>query len=747
MTLTTAEQIPTHPQPSPRLRVVLPLLIFLLALAARLVPGARTIDDSFITYRYARNILAGQGMVYNPGERVLGTTTPLYTALMVLGGALSGGTAAPFAQIAMLLNAFADGVVCLLLYRMGNRLGFKFAGLGAALAWAIAPYSVTFAIGGLETSLFVLLLVGTACAHLEERHILAVFLAALALLTRPDALIFIGPLAIDRLWQVVMEKRRNELSLPRLLVELLVFLLPTLIWVIFSTLYFGSPLPHSMAAKALAYRLSAESGFIRLLQHYATPFLEEATFGIPAIAVGLFLYPFLYLVGSRRAFSQDRRIWPWLAYPWLYFAIFSLANPLIFRWYMTPPLPAYYLFILAGLEGLILSFASSRSSKTGQPAEDAVRPLPLSAKLVILVLVVLAPTLLAAARLAHSPRSWAGPPCPRDGLVQARAALQPGCRDFSAADRRLSRRRANPRRRRCGRPGFYHRGPHPRYRRLELASVHQLLSARPGLLCHQLCHPASAHPGCQTRLHRHLGGLRAPRAAQIAAFLAAIRYTPEDPHRYLWQRRPADPGAQSPMTHLSPAAADQSTASGLRKRLQVYLPWAIWPLLAILTALALWDVASVPFHPDESTYLYMSSDFDLLLTDPLSLAWTPDQVGNWRTHLRIVDAPLVRYLLGLGRNLAGLPALPVDWSWMKSWEENQAAGALPSPQLLASGRLALALLLPFSLGMIYKIGSRLHGPLTGLLAALLLGSNALLLLHDRRAMANRCSLSACSLRC
>jgi len=386
---------PDHSSKLPsRLAAILPWAIFLLALIARLLPGARTIDDSYITYRYARNILAGQGFVYNPGERVLGTTTPLYTALMVLSGALTGGVNAPFPQIALLLNALADGVVCLLLLRIGKRLGFQFAGLGAALVWAIAPFSVTFAIGGLETSLFVLLLVGTASAHLEDRHNLTMLLAALALLTRPDALIFIGPLALDRLWQVIQLQRQKLLSVRHLLVELLVFLIPTVSWMIFAYLYFGSPIPHSLAAKTLAYRLSPESGFIRLLQHYATPFLEQLTFGIPWIGVGLVLYPFLYLVGGRRALQQNRRIWPFLVYPWLYFIVFSLANPLIFRWYMTPPLPPYYLFILGGVETLVLSIAGARARKTGDLHQTGAPPLGQAARLVMIILVVLVPTLL-----------------------------------------------------------------------------------------------------------------------------------------------------------------------------------------------------------------------------------------------------------------------------------------------------------------------------------------------------------------
>ena len=41
-------------------------------------------DDPFITYRYAENLAQGKGFVYNPGERVLSTTTPLFTLLLAL---------------------------------------------------------------------------------------------------------------------------------------------------------------------------------------------------------------------------------------------------------------------------------------------------------------------------------------------------------------------------------------------------------------------------------------------------------------------------------------------------------------------------------------------------------------------------------------------------------------------------------------------------------------------------------------
>src|SRR5512135_873184 len=44
------------------------------------------LDDPFITYRYALNLIGGNGFVYNAGERVLSTTTPLYALFLAAVG-------------------------------------------------------------------------------------------------------------------------------------------------------------------------------------------------------------------------------------------------------------------------------------------------------------------------------------------------------------------------------------------------------------------------------------------------------------------------------------------------------------------------------------------------------------------------------------------------------------------------------------------------------------------------------------
>jgi hypothetical protein len=100
-------------------------LIPLLAIALRLIPGARTVDDAFITFRYAQNLIAGNGLVYNPGEWVLGTTTPLYAVLLAAIGSITGGIQAPYPEIAVVISAIADAMSCLIIIRLSTNLGYR----------------------------------------------------------------------------------------------------------------------------------------------------------------------------------------------------------------------------------------------------------------------------------------------------------------------------------------------------------------------------------------------------------------------------------------------------------------------------------------------------------------------------------------------------------------------------------------------------------------------------------------------
>jgi hypothetical protein len=386
---------------------LIPILIIALAIIARLIPGTRTIDDAFITFRYAQNLLAGSGLVFNPGEQVLGTTTPLYALLMAALALPLGGTGAPFPALALVVNTLADAATCLLLWQIGKRLVSDRSGLIAALVWAVAPYSVTFAIGGLETSMVVFLLTLTVWAYLTDRLVLTALSGAFSLLVRPDALILVGPLILDRFWRAFHEPRK-----PIRRGELLVFLIPLALWGAIATIYFGSPLPHSIMAKLAVYRLQPWDSLIRLLQHYATPFNESLWGGSLLIGIGLVLYPVLFIIGARRALKVDNHVLAWILYPWLYFLAFSLPNPLLFRWYLTPPLPSLIFFILLGLETVLMAILRTRGT------DSCSHPSRPGWKQVLITLVMLLPLVSTLNAWELHPDHGANRPAPKMAFIK-----------------------------------------------------------------------------------------------------------------------------------------------------------------------------------------------------------------------------------------------------------------------------------------------------------------------------------------
>ncbi|MEA3339987.1 MAG: hypothetical protein U9R15_08480 [Chloroflexota bacterium] len=340
-------------------------VLLVVAVLARLLPGERMVDDAYITFRYARNLVAGRGFVYNPGEWVLGTTTPLYT-LLLAGLSLATGSR-DFAALALAVNALAGAASVGLLYGLGKRFVRREApAVAAALLWAIAPHSVTFAVGGMETDLTIALLLAAAYTHATKRsRALAVF-SALALLARPDTAILLGLLWLDQFRLVGRGLRpmpRDQLGevsdqCPRWSPfatrhipwrEGLIALALLAPWLVFGALAFGSPLTGSIAAKSVTYRLNPAEGLVRLIQHYSNPFFGDALLGPAWHLIGFVVYLLLCGLGGLRAIRRDRRAWPLLAYPYLYLAVFAAANPLIFRWYLSPPLPFYFLLIFAGV--------------------------------------------------------------------------------------------------------------------------------------------------------------------------------------------------------------------------------------------------------------------------------------------------------------------------------------------------------------------------------------------------------------
>jgi hypothetical protein len=164
------------------------------------------LDDSWIHLQFARNLAAGRGLSYNPGELVTGSTAPLWTALLALMTALPGSTLA-WAQLlgALLYLAGVDAA-----WRLARELGLG-RGL-AALAGALtlgSGWLVWSALSGMEVPLFVFLSLWGLIVHLRERAAeaadagravppLAPAILAVAALARPEGFLLLALAFVDR---------------------------------------------------------------------------------------------------------------------------------------------------------------------------------------------------------------------------------------------------------------------------------------------------------------------------------------------------------------------------------------------------------------------------------------------------------------------------------------------------------------------------------------------------------------------
>ena len=213
------------------------------------------LDDGWIHLQFARNLAAGEGLAYNPGELVAGSTAPLWTALLSVGF-LIGVPALGWAK--------AMGIGCHLLavagtWRLAREIGLK-GGLAALTAGLTATTSVLVwsALSGMEIPLFAALSVWGIALHVRERReparmplSLAVF--ALAVSARPEGLVLLALAVVDRM--LVVRREDGELVVGRLGWRSLVVglglaalaLVPVLLvyqWIA------GSPLPTTFNTKA-----------------------------------------------------------------------------------------------------------------------------------------------------------------------------------------------------------------------------------------------------------------------------------------------------------------------------------------------------------------------------------------------------------------------------------------------------------------------------------------------------------------
>jgi hypothetical protein len=173
------------------------------------------LDDSFIHLVFARSLAAGEGLAFQPGELVAGTTAPLWTALVALLAVLPG----PLFLWVKLAGVACQAGVVLAAFDLGRRLELsRRRALFAAALVALTDWLVWSAPSGMEVPLFTWLSLAGIARHVAERERrepprLSLLLFALAALSRPEGLLLLPLALLDRL--CVAEAGANGLRLAR----------------------------------------------------------------------------------------------------------------------------------------------------------------------------------------------------------------------------------------------------------------------------------------------------------------------------------------------------------------------------------------------------------------------------------------------------------------------------------------------------------------------------------------------------
>ena len=214
------------------------------------------LDDAWIHLQFAARLGAADGLAYNPGQLVTGSSSPLWTALLSLAFLL----AAPFG---ILWSKFLGAVFFLLAVfgcdRLAQELGLnRTSRLLAGLMVASTHWLLWAALSGMEVTLFTALSLWGLIFHIREKRrgsgFLGTIVIALACLARPEGLLLLGLALADRLLQY---RPATDESAPTVLLRrdpdgLKPWLATAVLVVPIALFYFsisGSPAPSTLAAK------------------------------------------------------------------------------------------------------------------------------------------------------------------------------------------------------------------------------------------------------------------------------------------------------------------------------------------------------------------------------------------------------------------------------------------------------------------------------------------------------------------
>lgn len=315
-------------------------------------------DDSFITFRYVKNFLEGQGLVYNHGERVFGSTTPLFVVWLIILKALF-----VFAEIPTLAVRgnvlFFLTTACGFLFLFHKYLGWAVAALLCSGLFLIRPDMLAISLGGTETFLFCSLVLWSFYFSIKGKFLLSGTLAGLSIVTRPEGLFC--ALVIGLGW-LLYDRRKPAAFIMSLVV-------PGLIWTSFAFAYFGTPIYHSLIAKSRPlYSLPAGFALQKILNKLAFWTSGRSdNMVVLAVAMVCSLAGLLFYKNNER---KMRFAFP--VFVSLVLLLYGLGNPLVFAWYFPIIFIGWLQILVVGLYCFVMEVVERLQKRFGFPMSTSM---------------------------------------------------------------------------------------------------------------------------------------------------------------------------------------------------------------------------------------------------------------------------------------------------------------------------------------------------------------------------------------
>ncbi len=224
-------------------------------------------EDCFISFRYVENFIAGNGLVFNPSERVEGYSNFLWVFLLII---FRGFGVSPI--IASKLLGLASTI---LLLWIGSYYSLKARQRKINWIYLATPLMLFFnpmlhyhAGRGLETSFYTLLFIWAAFSFKRRNYANSSLAFAAIALTRPEGFIYFW-LLLPMLFLDIKYSRTEKFPYPLPLVRFrffapyLAIVIPFFVW---RYVYYGNLLPNTVYARMALFNFYRHPSLHMLLQ-------------------------------------------------------------------------------------------------------------------------------------------------------------------------------------------------------------------------------------------------------------------------------------------------------------------------------------------------------------------------------------------------------------------------------------------------------------------------------------------------